>query len=292
MTQGLHAFCHPATPGRRPGHRLYLHHRPDDTRPVRGCILHVHPFAEEMNKCRRMAALQARALAAAGWAVLQVDLYGCGDSAGDFGDATWDAWADDVAEAATWLHDQYAAPLWLWGVRAGALIASAALQRSARSCGLLLWNPVTSGRQVLQQFLRLKMAGALAEGRHKGIVETLRAQLSQGESIDIAGYRLHPGLAQGLEAATLAVPPAGSRVEWFEVQASESPASSPVAARTAKEWAAAGVAVTLSAVQGPAFWQSAEIEEAPDLLSATLEALDRPVRSGASHPILAGASGQ
>ncbi|MCK7493610.1 MAG: alpha/beta hydrolase [Comamonadaceae bacterium] len=77
-----------------------------------------------MNKSRRMAALQSRALAAAGFAVLRVDLLGCGDSAGDFGDATWPRWVDDVVAAARWLRRQHPdaadAPLWLWGLRAGA----------------------------------------------------------------------------------------------------------------------------------------------------------------------------
>ncbi len=39
-------------------------------------VVHVHAFAEEMNKSRRMAAMQSRALAAAGFAVLQIDLLG------------------------------------------------------------------------------------------------------------------------------------------------------------------------------------------------------------------------
>ncbi|MBK8384562.1 MAG: hypothetical protein IPL11_02315 [Candidatus Accumulibacter sp.] len=41
------------------------------------------------NKSWRIVPLQARALATAGYAVLQIDLMGCGDSSGDFGDATW-----------------------------------------------------------------------------------------------------------------------------------------------------------------------------------------------------------
>jgi alpha/beta superfamily hydrolase len=57
--------------------------------PLQGLILCIHPFAEEMNKSRRMAALQSRALAEAGYTVLQIDLHGCGDSAGDFGEASW-----------------------------------------------------------------------------------------------------------------------------------------------------------------------------------------------------------
>jgi len=48
-----------------------------------------------MNKSRRMAALQARVFAAMGFGVLQIDLFGCGDSranlkmlAGKYGNKT------------------------------------------------------------------------------------------------------------------------------------------------------------------------------------------------------------
>jgi exosortase A-associated hydrolase 2 len=63
---------------------------------LRGAIVYLHPFAEEMNKSRRMAALQSRLFAARGFAVLQIDLFGCGDSSGDFGEARWDIWKQDV----------------------------------------------------------------------------------------------------------------------------------------------------------------------------------------------------
>src|SRR5882672_8203208 len=96
-------FFQPATAGT--GQRLYVYHSPEPARPThspRGAVLYVHPFAEEMNKSRRMAALQSRALSAAGFAVLQLDLFGCGDSSGEFGDATWDDWVADIVEAAGW----------------------------------------------------------------------------------------------------------------------------------------------------------------------------------------------
>ena len=98
------AFFQPA-PG---GQRLFLHHRPAAL-PARGALVYVHPFAEEMNKSRRMAAMQCRALAGAGYAVLQIDLHGCGDSSGDFEDSTWESWLVDVALAAEWLRSQ---PQW------------------------------------------------------------------------------------------------------------------------------------------------------------------------------------
>ena len=95
---------------------------PSEKPPVEG-VLYLPPFAEEMHKSRRMAALQARALARAGYAVLQLDLSGCGDSAGDFGDATWDAWRDDIRLAYGWLAGQVPGAITLWGLRLGACLA-------------------------------------------------------------------------------------------------------------------------------------------------------------------------
>ena len=46
-----------------------------------------------------MAAQQARAFAALGYAVLQIDLFGCGDSCGAFAAGRWAQWQQDLAEA-------------------------------------------------------------------------------------------------------------------------------------------------------------------------------------------------
>src|SRR3954470_6680572 len=91
---------------RTAGRRFCVFHEPLKGTTAKGAIVYIHPFAEEMNKSRRMAAIQARALAQAGWFVLQPDLYGCGDSDGDFSDANWDLWISDVCRAVEWLHER------------------------------------------------------------------------------------------------------------------------------------------------------------------------------------------
>ena len=48
------------------GKRYCICHLPPAGSTPHAAVLHVHPFGEEMNRSRRMAALQARALAAAG----------------------------------------------------------------------------------------------------------------------------------------------------------------------------------------------------------------------------------
>lgn len=249
------------------GQRFCMLHRPQD---ARGAIVYVHPFAEEMNKSRRMAALQSRAFADAGYAVLQVDLFGCGDSAGDFGDATWDDWIDDVADAAHWLRSQFDVPLTLWGLRAGCLIASEAARRQSLECDFLFWQPVTSGKMAFQQHLRLQLAKDMLDGQARGTTDRLRARLAGGEAVEIAGYSLNPGLAQGLEGAALA--PAGrGRSAWVEVSTRDEPSLLPATAAAVERWQASGHVVRQQVVQGPSFWTTTEIEEAPALIDATLD---------------------
>ena len=264
------AFFLPAATGQR----FCIRHLVETGTPVRGAIVYVHPFAEEMNKARRMAALQARAMAVAGYAVLQVDLYGCGDSSGDFGDASWSDWIDDVLLACEWFHRQTGAVLWLWGLRAGCLVAAEAARRHDAVGGLLFWQPVLSGKQHLQQFLRLKTAGEMLSGESPGIANRLRTDLAQGHPVQIAGYSLPPGLARGLEDAALALPERAIRVAWLEISSAQNGHLSPAATSRLEKWRVQGHAVRGQAVCGPSLWQTVEIAESPDLVTATLAALD------------------
>ena len=239
-------------------------------------MLYVHPFAEEMNKSRRMAAMQSSALAEAGWTVLQIDLFGCGDSEGDFGEASWQQWVADVAEAGTWLGEQTGHAICLWGLRVGCLLARQAAEGISPSPPLLLWQPVLSGRQALQQFLRLKVTGQiLAETASDRVgVRELRERLASGETLEVAGYTLSPALALGLEAAELAAPAAHTRAAWLEVAASAPAAVSPAAKAKIDAWRGAGHELGTTAVVGPTFWQTQEIAECAELIAATLAAAD------------------
>ena len=263
------AFYLPVSAGRR----FCLFHPASDAGTHHGAVVYVHPFAEEMNKSRRMAALQAKAMAAAGYSVLQIDLHGCGDSSGDFGDATWDTWIDDVTLAWTWLHERCADAPWLWGLRTGCLLACAAATRIAAPSRLLLWQPVVSGKQFLQQFLRLRLSGEMLAGEGKGQMDRMREQLARGESLEIAGYSLSPGLASGLERAELTLAPQSARIEWIDLSGRPDASLSPMANARIAAWKSAGRQGRGRLICGPAFWQTAEISECPDLIAATMAAM-------------------
>ena len=265
------------------GQRFCLYH-PAQGRATKGLVIYIHPLAEEMNKSRRMAALQSRAFAQAGYAVLQIDLKGCGDSTGDFGDATWQSWVSDVVMGCQWLRAHGVKPancsvppaLWLWGLRAGCLLAVEAAQQLGDPCHFLFWQAPTSGKALLQQFLRLKVAADMLGGVANGVMASLRQDLTSGLSVEVAGYRLSSALASGLEQARSAPPENltdARQLLWFEVSPGEDTPLSPASIQTLNAWRQAGFGTHTCQVQGTAFWQSNEIEEVPALLVASITAI-------------------
>lgn len=258
----------------RPGKRFCLYHPPQGA--TRGMVLHLPAHAEEMNKSRRMVARQSRLLAQHGIGVLQLDLYGCGDSEGDAGDARWEIWRDDVDCALDWLRTQADIAPTLWGLRLGGLLALDVAQKRQDLASVLLWQPVTDGAAYLTQFLRLKLAAdMLAAGKGEaGGVDALRRRLAEGTALEIAGYTLAPALAAAIDAiamAGLARPECA--VHWLDVMPQAGRGMPPARATAAARCVEQGWQLWTQAVQGPAFWNSQEIAEAPALLDASLALL-------------------
>lgn len=241
-----------------------------------GSIVYLHPFAEEMNKSRRMAALQSRSFAAQGYAVLQIDLFGCGESAGEFGEARWEIWKEDAALAVDWIRKHAAEPVKLWGLRLGALLALDYAKESAQQfASVLLWQPVTSGEQFLTQFLRLRVTSEMLSS---GVASTgtgdLRSQLAAGNAVEVAGYELSPQLARsidGLRVADLA--PLAVPARWLELVPERGQQLPPASRRALRYWEAVGVDVEIRTVVGESFWNSVEIAECPELLRETTNAM-------------------
>lgn len=254
------------------GRRFAIVNRPDGL--PRGGVLFIPPFAEEMNKSRRMAALTAAALAGDGWLVLRFDLQGCGDSEGDFADATWQGWLDDLNFWTQWLREQTGGSLLLWGLRAGALLASAWLDRTRESLPLLLWQPVANGQRYFTQFLRLRAAAEMMDSRQtKGVVTRLSEALAQGSAVTVAGYTLNPALANPMSEARLSFPDEyRAGVFVLEITRAEKPTLSPASEMMIRQWRDSGIESAASVVPGPQFWQTTEIETAPAGIEATVAA--------------------
>ena len=233
-------------------------------------VLYLHPFGEEMHKSRRMAALQARAFAARGYAVLQIDLTGCGDSTGDFADASWSVWRDDACLAHAWLSAKNRLPITLWGLRTGALLATD-LAASLRPSSLLLWHPVTDGSLFLTQFLRIKLASEmLSDGKSKSGTKDLLAQLDAGQGVEVGGNMLSPAMARELGAVKLTAMTPNCPVTWLEIGAAHSEQLAPAGQRVVDKWTETGIRVDVQTVSGEPFWSTQEITECPLLIDASL----------------------
>lgn len=266
----LQVFFLPASTGER----FCVFHPVEGT--PRGAVLYVHPFAEEMNKSRRMAALQSRALASRGVAVLQIDLAGCGDSSGEFCDARWETWRQDVELGVRWLSNRANARVHLWGLRLGAMLAlEVATAKCTDIAGVMMWQPVVSGEQHLTQFLRLRIANEmLGSGSAASGTQSLRAELASGNAIEVAGYLLAPELVRAIDKLKLAdlitpeVP-----IRWYEVVAQEGRSLPPAAQRTVDTCLNRGVQIEVRCVAGDTFWNTLEIAECQALLEATTAAI-------------------
>ena len=261
------------------GKLFSIFYPPPSSVPAPQVVVHAPAFAEEMNKSRRMVSLQAAELARRGIGVLVFDLFGTGDSEGDFGEASWDRWLDDLGTACRWAENQTVARISLWGLRMGALLAMDFAVRQDRLFEkLLLWHPVLNGNNLVMQFLRLRVASALFTGQQDSAPETtstLRERLLAGQSAEVAGYELGPDLVNPLMKLRLAqFDP--TRFKSIQVSELVSEAGKPGSAAN-REWISAtrnqGLSVDFETVSGPFFWSTQEIALAPALLERTTRSM-------------------
>lgn len=255
------------------GKRFCLYHPPAKPSPKGDAILYIHPFAEEMNKSRHMVALQSRAFAETGIGVLQIDLYGCGDSEGDFADADWEIWKQDISCARQWLLQQGFVSIHLWGLRLGALLAlDCAREATQAFTQFILWQPVLNGQSFLTQFLRLQLGNELVntDGGVKSNGKQLRERLNDGNAVEIAGYTLAPALAATIDSLKInQLTTVNQTIHWFEIIPQAGREQAPAGRAVIEEWQQAGVDVGLTLVPGLPFWATQEISECPELVIAT-----------------------
>ena len=249
-----------------------IYHPPATGTSTQGALIYVPPFAEEMNRSRRMAALQARALASRGTAVLLLDLFGTGDSGGEFRDGRLSIWLGDILTAADWLKSKGHVTIGLWGLRFGALLAVAAAAREpGQFQNLILWQPVVDGKTMVTQFLRIGVAASMGEDGNSKSTEALRAELAGGRPVEIAGYELAPELADTLSATWMEGIKSSCRVLWLEVVEEAGDQLLPASRLVIEKWRQSGARVAAQVVTGPPFWTIQDTTVAPALIEATTD---------------------
>jgi exosortase A-associated hydrolase 2 len=264
------------------GRLFSLYTGPSDRSPIAG-LLFAPAFADEQNKSRHLVSAQARGLARAGVATLVLDLFGTGDSEGELVDASWDGWLDDLDRALQHLRSRVAdAPVRLWGVRAGALLAAELANRihadgsrgDGPPPGLLFWSPVLKGQRVLNDLFRLKAASSMRADAGVSSASDARQLLAKQGHLDVAGHRVPAEVADGLARANLVDDlPAGADLLWLDVVRNAARGPTPAVGAALSRLTQSGSRVEHRLLQGPAFWASVELEWSQDLLDETQRAL-------------------
>ncbi|MCW8890535.1 MAG: hydrolase 1, exosortase A system-associated [Sedimenticola sp.] len=242
-------------------------------------VLHFPAFADEMNKSRQLVSECSRRIAESGSTVLVCDLYGTGDSEGDFSGATWEIWLSNMRCLVRWIIDQGGESIAFWGLRSGCLLAvdlfqSLLPQERKRINHLLFWQPLLQGKKYLSQFLRLRVAASLYSHKKQQVSDLINL-LYQGKEIEVAGYTLNPDLFKQLESIKLEdyLPDERVSVSWIEIAARNDSGLLASSQAIVEHWKNNRVTVLAQSVPGMSFWNALEPELLPQLIDATMESM-------------------
>ena len=184
--------------------RLYgFLHLPPDGSARRGVVI-CDSIAEEKLWSHRVFVTLARELARSGTAVLRFDYRGEGESDLDFEQAGIATRAEDAVRAAEVLlaEQPRLSGVTLIGHRLGGAIAAIAAARlGPRAREIVIWDPVSSGRDFLMQWLRANLAKQMAVlGKATQTRAELVATLEAGGAVTVEGYCVKSPLYEELMA--------------------------------------------------------------------------------------------
>lgn len=259
-------------PGKQ-GNLFSLYHRPAPSTKKLGDVIFVPPFAEEMNCSRRMVTCLAERLNRQGIGLLVFDLYGTGESQGDFLDARWDIWLDDLARMGQWLQAQGSTKINLLGLRLGALLSLSCIEKKMIKVNkVILWNPLLDGKMAINQFLRLRVMASLTSGSDRQTTAMLRECFTQDKAVEVAGYELHPNLILAMDQQSVCLRADMPSVHWLEVVSDTNRLPAAVS-KTKEHWRATAGQFVFEAVEGHPFWSipASVLEET--LLDQTVNAM-------------------
>jgi alpha-beta hydrolase superfamily lysophospholipase len=150
-------------------------HSPEDGRARSGVVL-CPPFGREYTQAHYALRLLAERLASLGICTLRFDYDGTGDSAGNGGDPERvPAWLGSITAAMETVQAAGAEKTFVVGMRIGATLAGIVAEKSAILEGLVLWDPVASGKEYLSyqralSALSLEVSGGDGSVQAPGLV--------------------------------------------------------------------------------------------------------------------------
>ena len=256
---------------------LGMLHRPAGA--PKGAYAFCYPFGEERKSAHRAFVLAARAFAAAGFGVLRFDYRGCGDSGGEFHEATVNGWLEDVQAAAAALRSRLGGgETGLLGLRFGATLAACAAETLPGVSRLILWEPVLDGRPYFAADLRKKLIKEMmTRGKSAGRRNQILDELEHGQGdIDLDGYKVTGALYAGVAGLNLAHRVGGFRGRCLLCQVSHTDKIGAHVATLMECYTKCGAKPAMASVVEEPFWTKVDFAGCPKLIEATMRWLEEP----------------
>jgi len=267
MTASEELITFPSGPHRLVG----MLHRPEGA--PKGGYVFCYPFGEERKSAHRAFVYAARAFAEAGLLCLRFDYRGCGDSSGEFHEATVEGWLEDIQAAVAVLKSHLGGgETGLIGLRFGATLAACAAERLPGIARLILWEPILDGRPYFAADLRKKL---IKEMMTRGKTSARRGQLleelehGKGE-IDLDGYKVTGALYVGLAGLNLAHRIAAFHGRCLLCQVSHTDKIGAHVSALMECYTKCGATAVLASVVEEPFWNKVDFAGCPKLIKATM----------------------
>ncbi len=163
---------------------------------ARGGVILCPPLGKEQVDSYRGLTLLAQKLCDSGLLVLRFDYYGTGDSAGDQDSKDIvSRWTRSIVTAAEFVRSSGVDAVALVGLRAGALLSTAAFSQLGPLTAVALWDPVVRGRSYLREQRALYSVSVTQDS-------------DKDARVSIIGAVLHPDVGSDLAALDISkLPP-------------------------------------------------------------------------------------
>ena len=176
-----------------------VHYSPVEAAATNRAVILIPPFAEEMNRSKRMYVLCARLLANHGFDAICFDYSGTGDSQGNWGDYSYSDWLTNLQDVYKYVYKDIP-NISVIALRFGALLAVDSIAKGdieINQC--VLWDPVDNGEALTRQLIRTKIATAMASQSKKITTQQVRDEIDQLGYLEVGGYHVPASLIDEID---------------------------------------------------------------------------------------------
>ena len=235
-------------------------------------VLLCNAFGDERKSSALAMARLARALAGEGRAALCFDYWGCGDSPGDFVEATVSTRLADIRAASDFLLQQAGGErLCLLGLRLGATLAVNAAPNVPGCESLILIEPIPDGAVYVDAMLRRRAVRRMITSGHGD------GDADADDTVDLDGYALRRATIEGIRSLRIAQPALPWPVLLVQASFSERLRSETISARDALQ--SAGACVDVQSLVLPPFWSRVDITDTSSLDRTVTAWMERAART-------------